>query len=227
MGITGIIYMVTTVFSLLVLIFSSSTVGFDYFQFTQQYQPAACNSNPTPCKDPPAKLFTVHGLWPSNWNLPDPIFCKNTTITPQQIGHIEAQLEIIWPNVLNRTDHVGFWEREWLKHGTCGYPTIRDDMHYLKTVIKMYITQKQNVSAILSKAMIQPNGQNRSLVDIENAIRSGTNNTKPKFKCQKNTRTTTELVEVTLCSDRDLTKFINCPQPQQGSRYLCPADVQY
>nr|AWL24791.1 S-RNase [Malus domestica] len=228
MGLTGMIYIFTMVFSLIVLILSSYTVGYDYFQFTQQYQPAVCNSNPTPCNDPADKLFTVHGLWPSNKNGPDPEKCKTTALNSQKIGNMTAQLEIIWPNVLNRSDHVGFWEKEWIKHGTCGYPTIKDDMHYLQTVIRMYITQKQNVSAILSKATIQPNGTNRPLVDIENAIRRGTNNTKPKFKCQKNTRTTTELVEVTLCSDRDLKKFINCPHgPPHGSRFFCPSSVQY
>nr|AIG55245.1 self-incompatibility ribonuclease [Malus sikkimensis] len=62
MGITGMIYMVKMVFSLIVLILSSSTAKYDYFKFTQQYQHAVCNSNPTPCNDPPDKLFTVHGL---------------------------------------------------------------------------------------------------------------------------------------------------------------------
>nr|AWL24800.1 S-RNase [Malus domestica] len=222
MGITGIIYMVTTVFSLVVLIFSSFTVGFDYFQFTQQYQPAACNSNPTPCKDPPAKLFTVHGLWPSNWNLPDPIFCKNTTITPQQIGHIEAQLEIIWPNVFNRTNHLVFWNKQWNKHGSCGYPIINDEIQYFETVIKMYIIKKQNVSKILSRAKIKPEGKNRTRTEIINAISISTNNMTPKLKCQKNNGTI-ELVEVTLCNDHNITKFINCRHPYgPQSQFFCP-----
>nr|O80324.1 RecName: Full=Ribonuclease S-6; AltName: Full=S6-RNase; Flags: Precursor [Pyrus pyrifolia]AVB77355.1 S6-RNase [Pyrus pyrifolia]BAA32415.1 S6-RNase [Pyrus pyrifolia] len=225
MGITGMIYMVPMVFSLIVLISCSSTMGYNYFQFTQQYQPAVCNSNPTPCKDPPDKLFTVHGLWPSNDVGDDPIYCKNKTIKSQQIGNLTAQLIIIWPNVLDRTDHVGFWNRQWNKHGSCGKaPTIKDEMHYFKTVIKMYITQKQNVSEILSRAKIEPEGKIRRRDDIINAIRLGTKDKKPKLKCQKNNQTT-ELVEITICSDRNLTQFIDCPRSSfKGSPFHCPTN---
>ncbi|XP_009348284.2 ribonuclease S-5 [Pyrus x bretschneideri] len=221
MGITGMIYMVTMVFSLLVSILSSSTVGFDYFQFTQQYQPAACNSNPTPCKDPTDKLFTVHGLWPSNKIGGDPEYCKIRN-PRKRAKKLEPQLEIIWPNVLDRTNHTGFWSRQWKKHGACGYPTIQNENDYFETVIKMYITEKQNVSRILSNAKIEPDGKSRALVDIENAIRNGTNNKLPKLKCQKKTRVT-ELVEITLCSDKNRAHFIDCPNPfLPGSPYLCP-----
>ncbi|KAM1078437.1 hypothetical protein ACFX19_026111 [Malus domestica] len=224
---TGIIYMVMMVFSLILLILSSSTVGFDYYQFTQQYQPAVCHSNPTPCKDPPDKLFTVHGLWPSDSNGNDPKYCKAPPY--QTIKILEHQLAIIWPNVLNRNDHEGFWRKQWEKHGSCASSPIQNQKHYFDTVIKMYTTQKQNVSEILSKANIKPGRKNRTLVDIENAIRNVINNMTPKFKCQKNTRTSlTELVEVGLCSDSNLTQFINCPRPfPQGSRYFCPTSIQY
>nr|BAE92265.1 Se-RNase [Pyrus communis] len=232
MGITRMIYMVTMAFSLIVLILSSSTMGYDYFQFTQQYQPAACNSNPTPCKDPTEKLFTVHGLWPSNSNGPDPVNCKPKTKVPQAQQPIDPslkpQLEIIWPNVFNRADNESFWNKQWDKHGTCGYPTIKDKNHYLQTVIKMYITQKQNVSQILSKANINPDGIGRTRKLIENAIRNGTNDKEPKLKCQKNNGTI-ELVEVSLCSNYLGKHFINCPNKiPQGSRYFCPIkDIQY
>nr|AWL24808.1 S-RNase [Malus domestica] len=224
MGITRMIYMVTMVFLLIVLILSSPTVGYDYFQFTQQYQLAVCRFNPTPCKDPPDKLFTVHGLWPSNSTGNDPTYCKNTTLNSTKIANLTAQLEIIWPNVLDRTDHITFWNKQWNKHGSCGRPAIQNDMHYLQTVIKMYITQKQNVSEILSKAKIEPVGRFWTQKEIEKAIRKGTNNKEPKLKCQKNTQGT-ELVEVTICSDRNLKQFVDCPRPiLNGSRYYCPTN---
>nr|AHA90950.1 self-incompatibility ribonuclease [Pyrus communis] len=227
MGITGITWVVIMAFSLIVLILSSYTAGYDYFQFTQQYQPAVCNSNPTPCKDPPDKLFTVHGLWPSNSTGRDPKYCNPSNVTSHMVKNIQAQLEIIWPNVLNRTDHIGFWDRQWKKHGSCGRPAITNEVNYFQTVIKMYITQKQNVSKILAKAQIEPEGIIRMLKDIEVAIRNGTNNKKPKLKCQKNGRIT-ELVEVTLCSDGNLTQFINCPSPiLPGSPFLCTANIRY
>nr|AWL24802.1 S-RNase [Malus domestica]BAB72163.1 Sz-RNase [Malus domestica] len=228
MGIMGMIYMVMMVFSLIVLILSSSTVGFDYFQFTHQYQPAVCNSNRTPCKDPPDKLFTVHGLWPSNRNGPDPEYCKNTTLDVTKIGNLQAQLDIIWPNVYDRTNNVGFWSKQWAKHGICGSPTIQDDVNYLETVINLYIIKKQNVFEILSNAKIEPEGKNRTRKDIVKAIRSGTKGKRPKLKCQKNNRTT-ELVEVTLCSDRNLTQLINCPNLiKPKSPYFCPLkSIQY
>nr|ABY73721.1 S28-RNase [Pyrus x bretschneideri] len=228
MGITGMIYMVTMVFSLIVLILSSSKAQqYDYFRFTQQYQPAVCNSNPTPCKDSPDKLFTVHGLWPSNSSGPHPHNCTNTTVKSQTIRSLKAQLEIIWPNVLNRNDHVGFWSRQWGKHGTCASPALKSDMQYFQTVINMYTTQKQNVSRILSKANIKPNGTTKALTDIQNAIRNGNNNTMPKLKC-KNNSGIPELVEVSFCSDSNLTRFINCPHPfLPGSPYFCPGHVQY
>nr|ABY55860.1 S32-RNase [Pyrus ussuriensis] len=222
MGITGMIYMVTIVFSLIVLILSSSAARYDYFQFTQQYQLAACNSNPIPCKDPPDKLFTIHGLWPSDSNGHDPVNCSQSTVDAQKLGNLTTQLEIIWPNVYNRADHISFWNKQWNKHGTCGHPTIMNDIHYFQTAIKMYITQKQNVSKILSKAKIEPEGKPRKQIDIVNAIRKGTGDKEPKLKCQKNNQVT-ELVEVTLCSNRNLTGFINCPRHiPNTSRYSCP-----
>nr|BAF35958.1 Sc-RNase [Pyrus communis] len=228
MGITGMIYMVPTVFSLIVLILSSSAAKYDYFQFTQQYQPAVCNSNPTPCSDPTDKLFTVHGLWPSKSSGRDPKRCSKTPVQSQTITNLKAQLEIIWPNVLNRANNITFWETQWEKHGTCGGPTIQGDEHYFRTVIKMYITQKQNVSKILSKAKIEPEGKIWAREEIVKAIRQSTDDKRPKLKCKKNTQNT-ELVEVTLCSDENLTQFINCPRPYpKGSRYFCPINgIQY
>ncbi|KAM1299037.1 hypothetical protein ACFX2F_025776 [Malus domestica] len=224
MGTTRMVYIVTMLFSLIVLILSSSTVGYDYFQFTQQYQPAACNSNPTPCKDPPDKLFTVHGLWPSNMNRSELFNCSSSNVTYAKIQNIRTQLEMIWPNVFNRKNHLGFWNREWNKHGACGYPTIRNDLHYFQTVIKMYITQKQNVSDILSKAKIEPDGNIRTQKEIVDAIRKGIHGKEPKLKCQKNTQMT-ELVEVTLCSDGNLKQFIDCPHHfPNGSRHNCPTN---
>nr|AWL24805.1 S-RNase [Malus domestica] len=228
MGSTGMIYTATMVFSLIVLIYSSPTVGYDYFQFTLQYQPAVCNSNGTPCKDPPDKLFTVHGLWPSNFLGPDPEYCKNKTLDSRKIANLTAQLNIIWPNVYDRTDNIGFWSRQWEKHGICGSPAIKNDIHYFETVIKMYITEKQNVSEILLKAKIKPEGKKWTRKRIVDAIRNGTDSKRPKLKCQKNTRMT-ELVEVTLCRDYDLTHFIDCPNLiEPGSPYFCPKrSIQY
>nr|BAF35965.1 St-RNase [Pyrus communis] len=229
MGITGMIYMVTMVFSLIVLILSSSAAKYDYLQFTQQYQPAACNSHPTPCKDPPDKLFTVHGLWPSNVNGPDPENCKVKPTPSQTIDtSLKPQLEIIWPNVFNRADHESFWQKQWDKHGTCGSPTIIDKNHYFETVIRMYITEKQNVSYILSKANINPDGRGRTRKDIEIAIRNSTNDKEPKLKCQKKKNGIIELVEVSLCSNYLGKNFINCPNKNPGSRYSCPTkDIHY
>nr|WRI06289.1 self-incompatibility associated ribonuclease [Pyrus pyrifolia] len=229
MGITGMIYTVTMVFSLIVLMFSSSAVKYDYLQFTQQYQPAACNSNPIPCKDPTDKLFTVHGLWPSKVKGPDPHDCKTKTNKSQTIDILlKPQLEIIWPNVFNRADNESFWETQWEKHGTCGSPTIKDKNHYFETVIRMYITEKQNVSHYLSKANINPDGIVRTRKDIEIAIRNSTNDKEPKLKCHKKNGIT-ELVEVTLCSNYFGKHFINCPNKiPEKSRYFCPIkDIRY
>nr|ABU92568.1 S40-RNase [Pyrus ussuriensis]WKY18620.1 S40a-RNase [Pyrus calleryana] len=223
MGITGMVYVVTMVFLLILLILSSSTMGHDYFQFTQQYQLAVCNSNRAPCKDPPDKLFTVHGLWPSSMVGPDPSNCSIRNIRKRE-KLLEPQLAIIWPNVFDRTKNKLFWDKEWMKHGTCGYPTIDNENHYFETVIKMYISKKQNVSGILSRAKIEPDGKKRALLDIENAIRNGADNKKPKLKCQKK-GTMTELVEITLCSDKSGEHFIDCPHPFEPiSPHYCPTN---
>nr|Q40965.1 RecName: Full=Ribonuclease S-2; AltName: Full=S2-RNase; Flags: Precursor [Pyrus pyrifolia]BAA08473.1 ribonuclease [Pyrus pyrifolia] len=220
------IYIFTMVFSLNVLILSSSAARYDYFQFTQQYQQAFCNSNPTPCKDPPDKLFTVHGLWPSTKVGRDPEYCK--TKRYRKIQRLEPQLEIIWPNVSDRKANRGFWRKQWYKHGSCASPALPNQKHYFETVIRMFLAEKQNVSRILSMATIEPEGKNRTLLEIQNAIRAGTNNMIPKLKCQK-VNGMTELVEVTLCHDSNLTQFINCPRPlPQASPYFCPIDdIQY
>lgn len=77
---------------------------------------------------------------------------------------IESQLEIVWSrNALNQAGHQSLWAKEWKKHGNYGSPTTRNEKGYFEAVIKMYNTiEKQNVSEIISKAKIEPDGKIRT-----------------------------------------------------------------
>nr|ANE23703.1 S RNase [Prunus dulcis] len=55
-------------FSFLTIIFAGS---YDYFQFVQQWPPVTCRFSTRPRNQHrPLQIFTIHGLWPSNYSNP-------------------------------------------------------------------------------------------------------------------------------------------------------------
>ncbi|KAE8674660.1 hypothetical protein F3Y22_tig00111741pilonHSYRG00100 [Hibiscus syriacus] len=101
------------------------------------------------CGTPIPTVLTIHGIWPQDANdvpippyngatnpcyskapITDRLVLETTAFTP-----IESNLISLWPDLKNPTQPgTGFWESEWLKHGTCSdYPN--NPLDYFKSAL--------------------------------------------------------------------------------------------
>ena len=55
---------------------------FDYFQMVQQWPPATCSG--VRCYANPPAMFTIHGLWPSNYSNV-PLICTGQPFNQAQV----------------------------------------------------------------------------------------------------------------------------------------------
>ena len=80
--------------------------------------------------------FGIHGLWPNYTKDSYPVFCDKTAqFDEAALAPIKAQLEKYWHSD-SRPD-AEFWEHEWLKHGTCTNPMLKE-YDYFKKVLELY-----------------------------------------------------------------------------------------
>lgn len=86
---------------------------FDYFKLALQWPPSLCGGDPRCPND-----FTIHGLWPDNFNGPFPEFCDNGTRYFTITGPLLQQMQSNWPDIIKHRDQF-FWGYQWKKHGTC------------------------------------------------------------------------------------------------------------
>jgi ribonuclease T2 len=108
---------------------ASSTTAFDYYVFAYTWTPQFCYGHTTTypgCTAPKnfwGEYFTIHGLWPQNFDGTYPAECTTEpldTKVPTEIGW--DTMTTYWPNVQSaETDpnYDSFWSHEWTKHGTC------------------------------------------------------------------------------------------------------------
>ena len=77
--------------------------------------------------------FTIHGLWPqfdaNHW----PEFCKKQSFDLGRLRPLLPKLHKEWHNYQGRDED--FWEKEWVKHGTC---TGMTEIEYFTRAIECY-----------------------------------------------------------------------------------------
>lgn len=116
---------------LLYYITSHGLSAFDYYVFAYSWTPEFCYGHSA---DYPGcnrsqinpfwnTSFTIHGLWPQNYDNTYPTSCTTEPFDeniPYEIGW--NTMTTYWPDVKYlETDpnYDSFWEHEWTKHGTC------------------------------------------------------------------------------------------------------------
>nr|ABW74346.1 S33-RNase [Prunus cerasus] len=210
----------------LCFIMSTGDGSYNYFQFVQQWPPTTCTVRKKCSKARPLQIFTIHGLWPSNYSNPTmPSNCNGsqfnfTKVSPQ----LRADLERSWPDVESGND-TRFWEGEWNKHGTCSEQTL-NQMQYFQRSYAMW--RSYNISKILKNASIVPHPtQTWTYSDIVSAIKAVTQTT-PSLRCKpdpaaqlkshpaqhKSLPTSQLLHEVVLCLGYNAIKQIDCNRPK-------------
>nr|ABR19609.1 S22-RNase [Prunus avium] len=193
------------------LCFIMSTGSYVYFQFVQQWPPATCIRSNKPCsKHRPLQIFTIHGLWPSNYSNPKmPSTCTGarfnfTKVYPQ----LRKDLKKSWPDVESGND-TKFWEGEWNKHGTCSEQTL-NQMQYFERSHAMWTSF--NITKILKNASIVPHPtQTWTYSDIVSPIKAATGRT-PLLRCKGDPKQPNSqlLHEVVFCYEFNALKQIDC-----------------
>nr|AHJ59551.1 S-RNase 53 [Prunus armeniaca] len=207
--------------------FVMSTGSYDYFQFVQQWPPTTCNAPKKCSKSPPLQIFTIHGLWPSNYSNPTlPSNCNGSQFEDRKVyPELRSDLKRSWPDVKNGND-TNFWAGEWNKHGTCSEDTL-NQMQYFERSHDMWISY--NITKMLKSAQIVPNARRTlSYSDIVSPIKTATGRTpllrckphpksqtksqpKSQAKSQPNSQANSQLLhEVVFCYDYDALVLIDC-----------------
>nr|ACU25554.1 self-incompatibility associated ribonuclease S4 [Prunus pseudocerasus] len=211
------------------LCFIMSTGSYVYFQFVQQWPPTNCRVRiKRPCSNPrPLQIFTIHGLWPSNYSNPTmPSNCIGSQFNETKLSpKLRNKLKRSWPNVESGND-TELWEHEWNKHGTCAEQTL-NQMQYFQRSHGMWYPH--SITEILKNASIVPSpNQTWTYSDIVSPIKKAIRRT-PLLRCkpvpalpksqrgpksqraQPNSRPQSQLLhEVVYCYDYDALKLIDC-----------------
>nr|BAC20936.1 Sc-RNase [Prunus salicina] len=195
-------------------IMSTGDGSYDYFQFVQQWPPATCRLSGKSCSKPRLQIFTIHGLWPSNYSNPKiPSNCKGALFEARKVyPQLQLNLKISWPDVKSGNE-TNFWQSEWNKHGTCSERTL-NQMQYFERSDEMW--NSYNITEILKNASIVPHPtQTWKYADIELPIKTATKRT-PVLRCkrdpaQNKTGPKTQLLyEVVFCYDYHAKRQIDC-----------------
>ncbi|XP_022932791.1 ribonuclease MC-like [Cucurbita moschata] len=191
-----------------VLLTSCVKAQFDYFQMVQQWPPATCSG--VRCYANPPAMFTIHGLWPSNYSNV-PLVCAGQPFNPAQIATLVPQLNTYWPDVISGNNQR-FWKHEWDSHGTCSDPPF-NQLQYFQTTLNIRTNHNYDLLAILNTAGLGPTATNtRQYGAIEGAIQAATGK-KPGLRCNKNAQSKKkQLFEIILCFDKNGVTLIDCTQ---------------
>nr|WFR94000.1 S-RNase S54 [Prunus avium] len=164
------------------LCFIMSAGSYQYFQFVQQWPATTCAVSKKPCYQiPPSKIFTIHGLWPSNYSKNAWVAnCNGTRFNNSLPPTLKSKLKISWPNVESGND-TDFWEREWNKHGTCSEQTFKQAQYFERS---HYIWKAFNITTILQNANILPDGSKWDYSDIVSPIKTVTTKM-PALRCKR------------------------------------------
>ncbi|XP_038906187.1 ribonuclease MC-like [Benincasa hispida] len=199
--------LVISIFSLALLVFSVKA-QYDYFQMVQQWPPATCSGVGVRCRAQPPSMFTIHGLWPSNYSTAH-LVCTGLPFDPTQIAAIRPQLNTYWPDVI-RGNNQRFWQHEWDAHGTCSDPPF-NQRQYFQTTLNIRMNHNYDLLAILNAAGLGPTATMvRQYQAIENAIQAATGKI-PGLRCNTNAQTgSRQLFEIILCFDKNGVTLIDC-----------------
>ncbi|KAG0498751.1 hypothetical protein HPP92_003442 [Vanilla planifolia] len=181
---------------------------FDYFTLALQWPGTYCRRTHRCCSSNgccglnPLTDFTIHGLWPDYYDGSYPSCCKDSDFDEKKISSLLPDLRKYWPSLSCGSSslcHVGkglFWAHEWEKHGTCSYPSLKDEYSYFAKALDLYL--KYNITRILNNDGIFVGTDERySVGTIISAIIKALG-TMPFLECSHGS-----LQELRLCFDKD------------------------
>ncbi len=190
---------------LIILIWLSSGLTYDYFLFTQVWPPSWTR------KSLPKEInyFTVHGIWPEYWNGSYPSYCnRSDPFNPKLIKKLIPILQYIWYEYPPNKQHWNFWKHEWNKHGTCCLDVFNNEYHFFNQSI-IWHNQYPLLTWLKDVDIIPSENKTYSIHRIKEQLENKIGH-KINILCkQKNILNT-----ITLCFNKNLSRIstiIDCP----------------
>ncbi|XP_052478519.1 ribonuclease MC [Gossypium raimondii] len=129
----------------------------DFYKLALQWPPSVCSSTLN-CKLPIPTEFKIHGIWAQD--------ARDTLVPPYDTHHpytnpqpmtsqsdlrqllisdvaLWNQLPTLWPKLTSTGSDIGFWFKEWMKHGTCS-----DFAHHPLSYFQSAIQLRTNLNSV-------------------------------------------------------------------------------
>ncbi|KAK6469067.1 ribonuclease T2-like [Huso huso] len=186
---------------------------------TQRWAKTECKaSNLTDNPACNSKQWTLHGLWPGNVKVIDPVPLSedffNTFENYENIMRTEWTFLGIADQNTYITETKTFWKHEWTKHGYCAKDFIgsEDPKIYFQEALRLY--RRANLLSILADNNVTPNDNaTYRTYQIINAF----DGLRPHVNCRK-IGNKYYLSEIIICLNQNL-KPVNCGT---GDTNVCP-----
>ncbi|XP_051174778.1 ribonuclease Oy-like [Leptopilina boulardi] len=185
---------------------------FDVIIFSQNWPQSVCflwkkKSPQHTCRLPTNNEWTIHGIWPSQFNKILPAYCNKTiNFDLSVLANIQNELKLKWTDIQSAMRPGTFWKHEWDRHGTCA--VILEKMNTQEKYFQMGLNlfNKYDMKNILAKVNIVP-GNSYPLNMILDGIKKILN-INAQVTCAENTKTN-DILEIKICFDKQL-KLTNC-----------------
>lgn len=189
---------------LLLFLFISYTVAWDYLLFVQYWPPTWIKSGHILNSNFTNDHYNNHGIWPEYNNNTYPESCnKSAKFDLDVLNPIYPNLTKYWTDYRNA---INFWKHEYLKHATCAEndPILADEFSYFNTGLAL--REKYNIYQYLSSANIIPSNKiSYSTALVFNTVYKIIGY-EPAITCRPNGW----LDSVIVCMDKNL-GLMNCP----------------
>lgn len=161
--------------------------------------------------------FTIHGIWPQNYNGSYPKECSDATFNASKLIPIEFNLTIYWTDFVNATN---FQEYEYLKHGwnTRFIKSLSTEEKFFN--VSLALREKFDVYDMLFSHNIIP-GSYYDVDLLANTIKNITGTT-IVVTCDSNN----VLTQVIFCLNKNLT-LLQCPSNLVDSLQCNSKQISY
>jgi len=206
---------------------------FDFLMFTQIWPITSCltwedrRSENTCSIDDSARLWTIHGIWPTSNHKIGPLFCNRTDkFDPEKIRPLLPELRSKWTDVRVGGDEFNFWKHEWEKHGTCAeqLPSMANEYLYFTKALELH--KKYNVTALLGDKVTPGSeyGPANVVVELAKALHQldgGGEDILPAVNCAHDKNFDAPLFyEIYICLDKEFNR-IGCENTKGGTYGSC------
>ncbi|KAG6646685.1 hypothetical protein I3843_07G025000 [Carya illinoinensis] len=187
---------------------------FEYFYLTLRWPASVCSG--VNCSEVPGN-FTIHGLWAQTKNHKQ-YDCSGKDFDYEKLANdtaLMAEMNKIWPSLSEVPDqNRDLWKHEWNKHGSCTFESQRQNEYFYKTC---GMCNQARLLKIFEAKDITPGNKSYFLRDYIDAIQTSSEiGKKPgPFTCKWKKSGPKRLVEVKLCTDKEVTKFMDCTAPEE------------